>query len=35
VALLRPEEKTLLQYTTTSTLLHQRLGIALAQPRRT
>jgi thioredoxin reductase (NADPH) len=26
VALLRPEEKTLLQYTTTSTLLHQRLG---------
>ena len=27
VALLRPEEKTLLQYTTTSTLLHQRLGI--------
>jgi thioredoxin reductase (NADPH) len=27
-ALLRPEEKTLLQYTTTSTLLHQRLGIA-------
>jgi thioredoxin reductase (NADPH) len=28
VALLRPEEKTLLQYTTTSTLLHQRLGIA-------
>lgn len=28
VALLRPTEKTLLQYTTTSTLLHQRLGIA-------
>ncbi|PUE55353.1 NAD(P)/FAD-dependent oxidoreductase [Limnohabitans parvus] len=28
VALLRPEQKTLLQYTTTSTLLHQRLGIA-------
>ena len=28
VALLRPEEKTLLQYTTTSTLLHQRLGVA-------
>ena len=28
LALLRPEEKTLLQYTTTSTLLHQRLGIA-------
>jgi thioredoxin reductase (NADPH) len=28
VALLRPEEKTLLQYTTTSTLLQQRLGIA-------
>lgn len=28
VALLRPEEKTLLQYTTTSTVLHQRLGIA-------
>jgi thioredoxin reductase (NADPH) len=28
VVLLRPEEKTLLQYTTTSTLLHQRLGIA-------
>ncbi|MGV0960606.1 MAG: NAD(P)/FAD-dependent oxidoreductase [Limnohabitans sp.] len=28
VALLRPDEKTLLQYTTTSTLLHQRLGIA-------
>ena len=28
VALLRPAEKTLLQYTTTSTLLHQRLGIA-------
>jgi thioredoxin reductase (NADPH) len=28
VALLRPEEKTLLQYTTTSTLLHKRLGIA-------
>jgi thioredoxin reductase (NADPH) len=28
VALLRPEAKTLLQYTTTSTLLHQRLGIA-------
>jgi thioredoxin reductase (NADPH) len=27
VALLRPEEKTLLQYTTTSTLLHQRLGL--------
>lgn len=27
VALLRPEEKTLLQYTTTSSLLHQRLGI--------
>lgn len=27
-ALLRPDEKTLLQYTTTSTLLHQRLGIA-------
>ncbi len=27
-ALLRPAEKTLLQYTTTSTLLHQRLGIA-------
>jgi thioredoxin reductase (NADPH) len=27
-ALLRSEEKTLLQYTTTSTLLHQRLGIA-------
>jgi thioredoxin reductase (NADPH) len=28
VALLRPDEKTLLQYTTTSTLLHKRLGIA-------
>jgi thioredoxin reductase (NADPH) len=28
LALLRPEEKTLLQYTTTSTLLHRRLGIA-------
>ncbi len=28
MALLRPEEKTLLQYTTTSTLLQQRLGIA-------
>jgi thioredoxin reductase (NADPH) len=28
VALLRPDEKTLLQYTTSSTLLHQRLGIA-------
>ena len=28
LALLRPEEKTLLQYTTTSSLLHQRLGIA-------
>ncbi len=28
VALLRPDEKSLLQYTTTSTLLHQRLGIA-------
>ena len=28
LALLRPDEKTLLQYTTTSTLLHQRLGIA-------
>ena len=28
VAILRPAEKTLLQYTTTSTLLHQRLGIA-------
>jgi thioredoxin reductase (NADPH) len=28
VTLLRPTEKTLLQYTTTSTLLHQRLGIA-------
>ena len=28
VALLRPTEKTLLQYTTTSTLLHKRLGIA-------
>jgi thioredoxin reductase (NADPH) len=28
VALLRPTEKTLLQYTTTSKLLHQRLGIA-------
>ena len=28
LALLRPTEKTLLQYTTTSTLLHQRLGIA-------
>jgi hypothetical protein len=27
VALLRPEEKTLLQYTTTFTLLHQRLGL--------
>jgi thioredoxin reductase (NADPH) len=27
-ALLQPEQKTLLQYTTTSTLLHQRLGIA-------
>jgi thioredoxin reductase (NADPH) len=27
VALLRPEQKTLLQYTTTSTLLHQRLGL--------
>jgi thioredoxin reductase (NADPH) len=27
-ALLNPEQKTLLQYTTTSTLLHQRLGIA-------
>ena len=27
-ALLRPAEKTLLQYTTTSSLLHQRLGIA-------
>jgi thioredoxin reductase (NADPH) len=27
-ALLHPEQKTLLQYTTTSTLLHQRLGIA-------
>ena len=27
VALLRPEEKTLLQYTTTSTLLRQRLGV--------
>jgi thioredoxin reductase (NADPH) len=27
VALLRPDEKTLLQYTTTSTLLHQRLGL--------
>lgn len=27
VALLRPDEKTLLQYTTTSTLLHQRLGV--------
>jgi thioredoxin reductase (NADPH) len=27
VALLRPAEKTLLQYTTTSTLLHQRLGL--------
>jgi thioredoxin reductase (NADPH) len=26
-ALLRPNEKTLLQYTTTSTLLHQRLGV--------
>jgi len=28
LALLRPEEKTLLQYTTTSSVLHQRLGIA-------
>ena len=28
VALLRPAEKTLLQYTTTSTLLHKRLGVA-------
>jgi thioredoxin reductase (NADPH) len=28
LALLRPAEKTLLQYTTTSTLLHKRLGIA-------
>jgi thioredoxin reductase (NADPH) len=28
VAWLRPQEKTLLQYTTTSSLLHQRLGIA-------
>jgi thioredoxin reductase (NADPH) len=28
VALMHPTEKTLLQYTTTSTLLHQRLGIA-------
>ena len=28
VSLLRPAEKTLLQYTTTSTLLQQRLGIA-------
>jgi thioredoxin reductase (NADPH) len=28
LALLRPDEKTLLQYTTTSTLLHKRLGIA-------
>ncbi len=28
VDLLRPAEKTLLQYTTTSTLLHQRLGVA-------
>lgn len=28
VALLRPEDKTLLQYTTTSSLLHQRLGLA-------
>ena len=28
VALLRPQEKSQLQYTTTSTLLHQRLGIA-------
>jgi thioredoxin reductase (NADPH) len=27
LALLRPTEKTLLQYTTTSTLLHQRLGL--------
>ena len=27
VAVLRPAEKTLLQYTTTSTLLHQRLGL--------
>jgi len=27
VSLLRPQEKTLLQYTTTSTLLHQRLGL--------
>ncbi|MEY3215992.1 MAG: hypothetical protein RLZZ280_369 [Pseudomonadota bacterium] len=27
VALLRPTDKTLLQYTTTSTLLHQRLGL--------
>lgn len=27
VALLRPADKTLLQYTTTSTLLHQRLGL--------
>lgn len=27
LALLRPEEKTLLQYTTTSTLLHKRLGL--------
>ena len=27
VALLRPAEKTLLQYTTTSTLLHKRLGV--------
>ena len=26
-ALLHPEQKTLLQYTTTSTLLHQRLGL--------
>ncbi len=28
LGVLRPSEKTLLQYTTTSTLLHQRLGIA-------
>lgn len=28
VALLRPDDKALLQYTTTSTLLHQRLGLA-------
>jgi thioredoxin reductase (NADPH) len=28
VSLLRPDAKTLLQYTTTSTLLHKRLGIA-------